>query len=129
MSPEKTKGIVKGKEPVPGYDKLKDKEVAASLSGRTQAELEQIEAYERAHKGRRVVFDKLRYLRQKEPLPGYDALDVGQVIDKLQNADLAALKRVRGYERKFGARRDVLEEVDRLHRNRRVPLVSRDSAT
>lgn len=129
MSPEKTKGIVKGKEPVPGYDKLKDKEVAASLSGRTQAELEQIEAYERAHKGRRVVFDKLRWLRQKEPLPGYDSLDVGQVIDKLQSADLAALKRVRGYERKFGARRDVLEEVDRLHRNRRIPLVSRDSAT
>jgi hypothetical protein len=34
---------------------------------------------------------------------------------------------VRGYERKFGARREVLDEVTRLHQERRVPLVSRDA--
>jgi hypothetical protein len=34
---------------------------------------------------------------------------------------------VRGYERKFGARKDVLDEVDRLHQERKVPLLSRDS--
>jgi hypothetical protein len=73
------------------------------------------------------VFDKLRWLRQDEPLPGYDALTSGEVLAALEEADVAAIKRVRGYERKFRARREVLDEVDRLHRERRAPLVSRDS--
>jgi hypothetical protein len=50
-----------------------------------------------------------------------------RVITALQVADVAAIKRARGYERKFRARREVLDEVDRLHRERRVPLASRDA--
>lgn len=114
-------------EPVTGYEKLKTKEVIASLSGHSQVELTKIESYERTHQDRASVFDKLRWLRQVEPFPGYDALNVDEVMAALDDADLSTLKRVRGYERKFGARRDVLDEVDRLHRERRVPLVSRDS--
>ena len=113
-------------EPVPGYDSLKTKEVIASLSSRSQIELAEIESYEHTHQNRLIVFDKLRWLRQDEPLPGYDALRSDEVLAALEGADLAALKRVRGYERKFHARREVLDEVDRLHRERRVPLVSRD---
>jgi hypothetical protein len=115
------------KEPVAGYDKLKEKELVASLSSRSQVELASIESYERTHQGRQVVFDKLRWLRQTEPLAGYDAMSSGEVLSSLDKADLASIKRVRGYERKFGARREVLDEVTRLHRERRVPLVSRDA--
>jgi hypothetical protein len=114
------------KEPVAGYDSLKTKEVIASLSSHSQVELARIDSYERSHQERRVVFDKLRWLRQDEPLPGYDALSSEEVVAALDTADLAAIKRVRGYERKFHARREVLDEVDRLHQERRVPLVSRD---
>jgi hypothetical protein len=113
-------------EPVSGYDSLKTKEVIASLSSHSQVELARIDSYERSHQERRVVFDKLRWLRQDEPLPGYDALSSEEVVAALDKADLAAIKRVRGYERKFHARREVLDEVDRLHQERRVPLVSRD---
>jgi hypothetical protein len=113
-------------EPFAGYDKLKDKEVVASLSSHSQVELADVESYERSHQERRVVFDKLRWLRQDEPVPGYDALDVDGVFAALDKADVDTIKRVRGYERKFGARRDVLDEVARLHRERRAPLVSRD---
>jgi hypothetical protein len=116
-----------GSEPVPGYDGLKTKELVASLSSRTQVELAEIESYERAHENRRVVFDKLRWLRQDEPLPGYDALSSEEVVAALEKADLATIKRVRGYERKFAARRVVLDEVARLHGERRLPLVSRDA--
>ena len=91
-------------EPVPGYDGLKTKELIASLSSRSQIELAEIELYEHSHQNRVSVFDKLRWLRQDEPLPGYDALSSGEVLAALDKADLAALKRVRGYERKFGAR-------------------------
>jgi hypothetical protein len=114
-------------EPVAGYDSLKTKQVVASLSSRSQVELAGIESYERAHQNRLSVLDKLRWLRQDEPLPGYDALSSDELSAALDKADLAAIKRVRGYERKFHARREVLDEVDRLHRERRVPLVSRDS--
>ena len=114
-------------EPVSGYDKLKTKEVIASLSGRSQVELAEIESYEHAHQDRVSVFDKLRWLRQDEPLPGYDAFSSDELLAALDKADIAAIKRVRGYERKFRARREVLEEVDRLHRERRAPLASRDS--
>jgi hypothetical protein len=114
-------------EPVSGYDGLKTKEVIASLSSRSQVQLAEIESYEHTHQNRSNVFDKLRWLRQDEPLPGYDALSSGEVLAALERADLPALKRVRGYERKFHARREILDEVDRLHRERRVPLVSRDA--
>ena len=114
-------------EPVPGYDKLKTKEVVASLSSRSQVELAEIESYEHTHQDRVSVFDKLRWLRQDEPLPGYDALSSAEVLAALDKADIAAIKRVRGYERKFHARREVLDEVDRLHSERRAPIASRDS--
>ena len=114
-------------EPVPGYDSLKTKELIASLSSRSQVELAEIESYEHTHEDRVSVFDKLRWLRQDEPLTGYDAFSSDELLAALDKADIAAIKRVRGYERKFRARREVLEEVDRLHRERRAPLASRDS--
>jgi hypothetical protein len=114
-------------EPIPGYDGLKTKELIASLSSRSQVELAAIERYEHAHQNRVSVFDKLRWLRQDEPLPGYDALGSEEVLAALDKADVAAIKRVRGYERKFRARREILDEVNRLHRERRLPLVSRDT--
>lgn len=114
-------------EPLAGYDRLKTKELVASLSSHSQVELAEIESYERAHQDRKVLFDKLRWLRQEEPLPGYDAMSTEEVAAALEQADLSAIKRIRSYERKFGARRAVLDEVTRLHRERRVPLVSRDA--
>ena len=115
------------KEPFAGYDKLKTKELVASLSSHSQVELASIQSYERTHEAREAVFDKLRWLRQKEPLPGYDALSSAEVVGALDDADIATIKRVRGYERKFGARREVLDEVTRLHQERRMPLASRDA--
>ncbi len=114
-------------EPIAGYDKLKTKDLIASLSSHSQNELASIENYERTHQAREAVFDKLRWLRQEEPLPGYDALSSGEVVSALDTADVATIKRVRGYERKFGARREVLDEVTRLHQERRMPLASRDA--
>jgi hypothetical protein len=62
----------------------------------------------------------LRYLRGSEPLPGYDALSTEEIVAALKDADLATIKRVRGYERKFANRRNVLEEVVRVHHARQA---------
>ena len=63
----------------------------------SQIELEAVESYERSHRGREAVLNKLRYLRGREPFAGYDAMSVDEILAALEEADLATIKRVRGY--------------------------------
>jgi hypothetical protein len=100
--------------PISGYDGLKDKQIADQLSQLSQEELATVETYERAHEGRAVVLDKLRYMRGSEPLPGYDALTSEQIGEALAGADAATVKAVRSYERKFQHRQSVLDEAARV---------------
>ena len=101
--------------PFAGYDGLDDRQVVHGLSKHSQIELEAVESYERSHQNREPVLDKLRWMRGREPLPGYDALDVEEIVARLRDADLATIKRVRAYERKFANRPAVLDEVVRVH--------------
>jgi hypothetical protein len=66
------------------------------------------------------VFDKLRYLRGQEPLQGYDALSVQEILAGLEGADSETLQTTRVYERKFQKRPDVLDEVATALRERRA---------
>jgi hypothetical protein len=100
--------------PISGYDGLKDKQIADQLSQLSQEELATVETYERAHEGRPVVLDKLRYMRGSEPLPGYDALTSEQIAEALAGADAGTVKAVRDYERKFQHRQSVLDETARV---------------
>jgi hypothetical protein len=101
--------------PFAGYEGLNDRDAMDSLSDHTQAELEVAEDYERAHQNRLPVLDKLRYMRGRQPMPGYDDLSTEEVVAALEDADIATIKAVRGYERKFANRPDVLDEVTRVH--------------
>ena len=113
-------GDAKGeaRPPFAGYDRLDNREVIDVLPDHSQLELEAIETYERSHQSREPVLDKLRYMRGSEPLPGYDALNVEEIVTALREADPATIKKVRGYERKFANRPGVLEEVVRVHHRR-----------
>lgn len=112
--------VVEARLPFAGYDRLDDRQVMKGLSDHSQIELEAAEIYERSHKDRKPVMDKLRFMRGREPLPGYDALSVEEVLAAVEEADLATIKRVRGYERKFANRSKVLEEVVRVHHRRQA---------
>jgi hypothetical protein len=101
--------------PFAGYDRLSDREVIDELSGHSQIELEAVETYERSHQNREPVLDKLRWMRGSEPVPGYDTLDVEEIVAALGDADIDTIKRVRAYERKFANRPAVLDEVVRVH--------------
>ena len=101
--------------PFAGYDRLDARQVIDGLCDHSQIELEAVESYERSHQDRQPVLDKLRYMRGSEPLPGYDALNVEEIVSALEEADPATIKKVRGYERKFANRPDVLEAVIRAH--------------
>ena len=99
--------------PFPDYDRLDVRKVVNALSAHSQVELEAIEAYERSHESREAVLDKLRWMRGSEPMPGYDGLSSEEIGSALEQADLTTLKKVRGYERKFGNRPSVLDAVTR----------------
>ena len=105
--------------PFAGYDRLDATRVNQGLSDHSQVELGNVESYERSHKGREAVLNKLRYLRGSEPFPGYDAMSVEEILAALTEADMPTIKKVRGYERKFANRPQVLNEVVRVHRHRR----------
>ena len=115
-----------GQLPIAGYSGLDRRELMAELPKHSQVELTAVDAYERSHKNRSAVLDKLRYLRGPEPLSGYDALGdkLGgkEVLEALAGADLATLHKTqtRTYERKFQHRPDVLNELDRLREKQKA---------
>ncbi len=104
--------------PFPGYDRMDERELVAELHHHSQAELDAIDAYERSHQSRTRVLNKLHYLHQREPLPGYDELSAAEVVAALEEADLATIKHIRGYERRFANRYDVQEAVEVARRKR-----------
>jgi hypothetical protein len=113
-----TTATTDGPVPIQGYDKLELRGLFAQLRGRSQSELTQIDVYERSHQGRRAVLDKLRYLRENEPIQGYDGLDSEQVLAALADADVSTLAAVRRYETKLRARVPVLGGVAELRAER-----------
>jgi hypothetical protein len=94
--------------PIAGYDSLDAKQVTAHFRQLSQVELAEIEDYERSHRNRAAVLDKLRYMRSPEPLEGYDSLEAEQVVRLLEDADAAKVRAIRDYEGKFRGRRAVM---------------------
>ena len=106
--------------PFADYERLSTKQVVTRLWEHSQTELTAVESYERANQNRQAILDKLKYMRQPEPLAGYDELSPDEIVALLGKADLDTIKRVRSYERKFAKRREVLDEVVRMHSSRRA---------
>ena len=107
-----------GEMPIPGYDRMDPDAINTELARRSQVDLAAVEAYERSHQDRGVVLDKLRYLRGKEPIEGYDSLEAEDIPPLLEDADLDTLGFVREYELKFRRRKPVLDELARVRHER-----------
>jgi hypothetical protein len=93
------------------FDRLNERDAVNELGQLDQAALLAVEAFERSHRHRPAVLNKLRYLRQPEPLPGYDRLEPDAIADALGEADTPTIKLVREYERKMQRRPGVLKAV------------------
>src|SRR4051812_43171455 len=78
--------------PIDRYDRLDPKEINGKLSGLSQEQLTIVDEHERAHENREAVFGKLRYLREQEPMEGYDGLDSGAVKQALHSSDPATVR-------------------------------------
>jgi len=100
--------------PIERYERLEAKEIVDQLSQLSQADLAKVEDFERGHKERGSILAKLGWLREKEPLPGYDELTPAQISEAIADADTVTVKKVRNYERKFQGRREVALETARV---------------
>lgn len=90
----------------------------ATLPGRSQSELLEIEMYERHNADRVGVLNKLRKLRPPEPIHGYDEMRTGEVVAALKRLKAPTLERIREYERQVRDRREIVLELKRLDRER-----------
>jgi hypothetical protein len=94
--------------PIADYDALDEQDVIVQFRKLSQIELAEVEGYERAHLSRRVVLNKLRYMRTPEPVADYDALEPTEIVRLLEQADSAGIRAIRDYEGKFRGRRQVM---------------------
>jgi hypothetical protein len=99
--------------PIADYDALNVAKVTARLAELTQAELRTVAAYERRHRKRTTVLERIASLQEHEPWAGYDALTATQVLERLREADEDTRARVRDYEGRHRQRETVLSAARR----------------
>jgi ferritin-like metal-binding protein YciE len=95
------------------YDKLSAADISERLGPLSQVELAKIEAYERRGQRRSTILGRIASLREQEPWPGYDELDVGKVDKALRKANSDRVTRTRAYERSHKNRTGVITATDR----------------
>jgi hypothetical protein len=118
-----------GDLPIPAYDRLTEDElIHEELHRHTQAELERIEAYERAHEAREAILNKIHYLRGRQPWAGYDEMPGAEIAARLDHADTEVLKRVRDYEHKFRNRPTIVDRAMALVHERHLAEKQRETA-
>ena len=115
--------------PFKGYDKVDSRKLMAGFNSYSQAQLTEVEDYERANQNREEVLNKLRYMRGAQPLEGYDDLSEEQIMAALGSADITTIKRIRDYERKFANRKEVIDAVtEAAHADRAARPVEKPPA-
>ena len=115
--------------PVPGYNRFSEGElIHKELHHHTQAELERIEEYERAHENRVSILHKIHYLRGHQPWDGYDEMASDEIAARLDSEDAETLKHVRDYEHKFRNRPIVVDRAMELLHERHAAEHGHDAA-
>ncbi|MFN2586495.1 MAG: hypothetical protein ABR613_00045 [Actinomycetota bacterium] len=100
--------------PIKGYENLTAADIVAAAKGLTQTELARVYKFERAHENRSTVLEAVEARLVELPIPTYDALNVGEVTERLEGLSPEELHAIRRYESETKARTTVLEKIDSL---------------
>jgi hypothetical protein len=106
---DKIDGLSGSDMPIAGYDGMTAVEISNRLTSLSQAALEKVDAYERAHDNRSTVLGRIETLRGSEPWRGYDDQTVVEIRNALADADEAETREVRAYETGHKNRQGVLD--------------------
>jgi hypothetical protein len=100
--------------PIKGYEDLTAAEIVAATKGLTQTELARVYKFERANENRSTVLEGVESRFVELPIPTYDALNVGEIVERLDGLTAEELKVVRRYEADTKGRTTVLDKIDAL---------------
>lgn len=100
--------------PIKGYADLTATEIVAATKGLTQTELARVYKFERANENRSTVLEGVESRFVELPIPTYDALNVGEIVERLDGLTAEELKVVRRYEADTKGRTTVLDKIDAL---------------
>lgn len=99
---------------IKGYADLTAAEIVAATKGLTQTELARVYKFERANENRSTVLEAVESRFVELPIPTYDALNVGEINERLEGLSPEELKVVRRYETETKGRTTVLDRIDSL---------------
>lgn len=100
--------------PIKGYADLTAAEIVAATKGLTQTELARVYKFERANDNRSTVLEAVESRFVELPIPTYDALNVSEIVERLDGLTAEELKVVRRYEADTKGRTTVLDKIDAL---------------
>lgn len=100
--------------PIKGYADLTAAEIVSATKGLTQTELARVYKFERANENRSTVLEGVESRFVELPIPTYDALNVGEIVERLDGLTADELKVVRRYEADTKGRTTVLDKIDAL---------------
>ena len=100
--------------PIKGYADLTAAEIVTATTGLTQTELARVYKFERANENRSTVLEAVESRFVELPIPTYDALNVSEIVERLDGLSPEELKVVRRYEVDTKGRSTVLDKIDAL---------------
>ena len=100
--------------PIKSYEDLTAAEIVSASKGLTQTELAKVYKFERANENRSTVLEGVESRFVELPIPTYDALNVGEINERLEGLTAEELKVVRRYEADTKGRTTVLDKIDSL---------------
>ncbi len=98
---------------IAGYGKLTASEIVETLPRLSQIDLAKIDSYERKNQNRTTILSRITGLRDDEPWPGYDDLNIDEIRAEMDNGDEERVKNVRSYEGSHKNRSGVIDAARR----------------
>src|SRR5919202_576863 len=98
------------------YDSLNVTEIVEQLDNLSVDELQQVRAYEQQNKDRDTLLeqiDRKMMLATGVPIRDYDNLNVGEIVEQLDNLSAEELQAARAYEQQNKDRETLLEQIER----------------
>ncbi len=99
---------------IEGYESLTAADIVARLQGLTQTDLARIYKYEQANEGRSTILEAIDSRLFDLPITTYDALNVDEIVGRLEGMSKQDLRTLRRYEADTKARSTLLEKYDSL---------------
>jgi hypothetical protein len=99
---------------IKGYEELTAAEIVSATRGLTQTDLARIYKFERANENRSTVLEAVESRFVELPILTYDALNAGEIVERLEGLSPEELEAVRRYEADTKARTTILEKIDSL---------------